>query len=418
MSRRLKIRVITVIAWVLRHYLRSRFWMGLLRRFPRLAWLPHPGAPIRLTVHHADAVDVLDLNRNYEVPYLQKMLELGAPFMLGLPDSQAHSRQRCSVHRVLAPIALTEVGESSRKAADVLLDGKSRIEIVHGLTDEVLKSTVGVHLGTGTPSVPQLKAARAVFRHIFINPFNSPDVVDDARTGAGALIDHVQGKIDDLRAKPGPVQNDVLGRLIENMDAGSEPHLEDDAELLGQVVGLLVAWVASISRSVAYVVDALLDQPDAMKHAHDVAVAVADELDHGPHPRRNPDDVIEPMWQVLTEALRWQPPVPAIERVCMREGPVEKQTVRREQQVWTVLTAVTMDKQGYQAPREFRLDRSKPDNLTFGHGLHRCLGYDIARAQMSNIAVSLLRRDNVKRACRLQLVGPYPDRLDVTFEDA
>src|SRR5690349_21622964 len=107
MSRRLKIRVITAIAWVLRHYLRSRFWMGLLRRFPRLAWLPHPGAPIRLTVHHADAVGVLDLNRNYEVPYLQKMLELGAPFMLGLPDSQAHSRQRCSVHRVLAPIALT-----------------------------------------------------------------------------------------------------------------------------------------------------------------------------------------------------------------------------------------------------------------------------------------------------------------------
>jgi cytochrome P450 len=413
MSRWLKIKLITVIAWVLRHYLRSRFWMGFLRRFPKLAWLPHPGGWIRLSVHHEDAVSLLELNRNYEVPYLEKMIQLRSPFMLGLPDSDAHTRQRCAVHAVLAPVVLSKVGASSRDAAKAVLGNVSRIEIVHGLTDEVLMQTIGVHLGTGQPSREQLDDARMVFRHIFINPFNSPDVVEDAEAGAGRLHGQV-GRIVAARLDPGaPVKDDVLGRLIQNMRDKKGRYLESDDELIQQIGGLLVAWAASVSRSVAFIVDALLDQPDALRHAHDVAVAVAAELDAKPE---NPDTTIEPMWQVLTEALRWQPPVPAIERVCMREGPVEGQTVRREREVWAVLTAVTMDKVRYPDPRAFKLDRTDQDNLTFGYGLHRCLGLPIARAQMSNIAVELLRRNNVRRACRLQLVGPYPERLDVTFE--
>ena len=70
-------------------------------------------------------------------------------------------------------------------------------------------------------------------------------------------------------------------------------------ELIQQIGGLLVAWAASVSRSVAFIVDALLDQPDALRHAHDVAVAVAAELDAKPE---NPDTTIEPMWQVPAEA--------------------------------------------------------------------------------------------------------------------
>jgi cytochrome P450 len=251
-----------------------------------------------------------------------------------------------------------------------------------------------------------------VFRHIFINPFNSPDVVEAAECSAGLLLGHVRGLVKTRRGLADPGDHDVLGRLITNMNDKREPYLETNDELVGQLVGLLVAWIASVSRSVAYIVDALLDQPDALRHAHEVAVEAAKQLDAG----ADPDKAIEPMWQVLTEALRWQPPVPAIERVCMRAGPVEGQTVRREREVWAVLTAVTMDRRGYESPREFRLNRAQPDNLTFGHGLHRCLGFWIARAQMSNIAVALLRRNNVQRACRLQLVGPYPNRLDVTFD--
>jgi len=63
----LKIKRITAVGWVLRHYLRSRFWMGFLRRFPRLAWLPGTTflPLIRLSVHHEDAVTVLPQDGGY-----------------------------------------------------------------------------------------------------------------------------------------------------------------------------------------------------------------------------------------------------------------------------------------------------------------------------------------------------------------
>jgi cytochrome P450 len=201
-------------------------------------------------------------------------------------------------------------------------------------------------------------------------------------------------------AKPGENVVDFL--LAGYMQGGADPHLTSVPEVIGQVVGLLVAWAASVSRSMAYAIDAMLDQPDAIRKARDVAR----DGDH------------DGMWELLQEALRWQPPVPAIERLCLRAGPVHGETVRRERDVSVVLTAVTMDKQGYPEPRRFGLDRGRQDNLTFGHGLHRCLGFEIARQQMSGIALSLLRRDNVQRACKLQLVGPYPDRLDITMDPA
>jgi cytochrome P450 len=407
----LKIKVITAVGWLLRRYLRSRFWMGFLRRFPRLAWLPGTRflPLIRLSVHHEDAVRVLELNRNYAVPYLEKMEQLGAPFMLGLDQSEAHTRQRAAVWNVLEPIALDEVGKTSRAAAEAALQDKAGIELVHGLTDAVLEKTIGVHLGTGTTSPRQLNAARMVFRHIFINPFNSPDVVEAAGRDAKLLLDHVTDVVADRKSavgRGGPYGDDVLGHLLEAMANGNGTRLDSDKELTDQLVGLVVAWAASVSRSMAYTIDALLDQPAALRKANAVAVGLA----------KDPAADVEPMWEVLTEALRWQPPVPAIERVCMREGPVEGQTVRREREVWAVLTAVTMDKAGYHEPHRFKLDRPDQDNLTFGYDLHRCLGLPIARAQMSQIAIALLRRPNVKRACKLQLVGPYPDKLDVTFE--
>jgi hypothetical protein len=35
---------------------------------------------------------------------------------------------------------------------------------------------------------------------------------------------------------------------------------------------------------------------------------------------------------------------------------------------------------------------------------------------MSQIAIALLRHRNVRRDGKLQLRGPYPDKLEVTFE--
>jgi cytochrome P450 len=400
--RRLRIAYIELKSYVLRKYLRSHFFMGLLRRYPRLAWLYSDGGWIRLVVHHGEAVRVFQENRSYAVPYLRKMEELGAPFLLGLDDSPDHTRQRRALRAALQPIALNEVADTTRTAAEQALRGETRIEVVRGLTDAVLRETIGVHLGTGAVDVDQLDAARMVFRHIFINPFNSPDVVEEAKQGGGRLLDHVRDVVADRRAeiaRGGEEGDDVLGRLLHAMSNGDAGVALRDEELAGQLVGLVVAWAASVSRTTAYALDALLDQPQALERAHRAAT----ERDTGT------------MWKLLAEAMRVQPPVPAVERVCMREGPVEGATVKREQPVSIVLTAVTMDDAQYPGPRRFNADRPGQDELAFGRDLHHCLGFELANRQITEIAIALLRRPDVRRAGKLRLIGPYPDNLEVTF---
>jgi cytochrome P450 len=406
MSRRLRIKYIEIKSRILRKYLRSRFFMGILRRYPRLAWLPGGGGWIRLVVHHDEAVRVFKQNRNYGVTYLKKMEELGAPFLLGLDKSPDHTRQRAALRGALEPVVLDQVVETTKRAADAALAGKTRIEVVRGLTDEVLRETIGQHLGTGKTSPEQLEAARMVFRHIFINPFNSPDVVDAAKVSALALLDHVR---DIVAARRAEIQrgrkdrDDVLARLMDDMaHAKPDKRMKDDKELTDQLVGLVVAWSASVSRSTAYAIDALLDQPAALAQAH-LAAKREDENE---------------MWKLLAEAIRVQPPVPAVERMCLREGPVERMSVARERDVSIVLTAVTMDEGQYSGARRFDAERDprEQDNLAFGLDLHRCLGFDLASRQMSHIAIALMKRPNVQRAGKLRLAGPYPDRLEVTFE--
>jgi cytochrome P450 len=405
MRRRLRIKYIEIKSSVLRKYLRSRFFMGILRRYPRLAWLHGETGWIRLVVHHGEAVRVFEQNRNYGVTYLKKMEELGAPFLLGLDKSPDHTRQRAALREALEPVVLDQVVATTKRAAGDALAGKTRIEIVRGLTDEVLKETIGHHLGTGTTGPEQLQDARMVFRHIFINPFNSPDVLDAAKLSALALLDHARDIVAARRAEVQRGRNDredVLARLMNDMArATPDKRMKDDKELTDQLVGLVVAWSASVSRTTAYAIDALLDRPAALAQAHEAA--------------KREDE--EEMWKLLAEAIRVQPPVPAVERLCLREGPVERMSVAREQDVSIVLTAVTMDEVQYPSARRFDAERGhdEQDNLAFGHDLHRCLGFELARRQMSQIAIALMKRPNVQRAGKLHLAGPYPDRLEVTF---
>ena len=400
----LRIKYIELKTYILRKYLRSQFWMRLLRRYPRLAWLPGSNGWVRLVVHHDEAVRVFADNRAYAVPYLEKMEALGAPFLLGLDQSDDHTRQRAALTAALRPLALQQVEKTTRRAADQALAGKTRIEIVRGLTDVVLRATIGQHLGTGDTSPAQLDAARMVFRHIFINPFNSPDVIDAATDGAADLLSHVRDIVAARRAeveRGRKDRDDVLGRLIWDMRQGEpDQRLNGDEELTAQLVGLVVAWAASVSRTTAYSLDALLDQPEALAKAHEAAVA----------------NQADAMWELLAEAIRVEPPVPAVERLCLREGPVQGVTVARERDVSIVLTAVTMDDTAYATPRRFDAARPSQDNLAFGYDLHRCLGFELAKRQMSQIAIALLRHRNVRRESKLQLRGPYPDKLDVTFE--
>jgi cytochrome P450 len=371
---------------IFRTILRSRFLMARARRFPRLAKLPSG----RLIVHHADAVQVLRNGRRFGVPYLAKMEELRGAFVLGLDDGKEHKRLRAAVEAAVDRCDLDALHDESRARADELLAGRNRIEVVGELTDRVLASTIGRYLWSRDVSRRQLDDSRAVFRDIFINSLKDPRVSRQASDAAGRLRAYVESEVGERR--PPWDQSDILGRLLADRRL-------DSAEVVNHGIGLLVAWAASVSRGMAFAMDALFKQPDGFA----LAQAAAMRADRAA------------MTEVLTEAFRFVPPAPAVERVCRRETPVRRRAVRRESDVAVVITSAMMDGDVVDEPGRFRVGRRCDHDLTFGLGSHACLGREIARAQLTGILIALLRRPNLQWAYGIKLDGPYPHRLEVTW---
>jgi cytochrome P450 len=383
--KRLRYLWIDARAVVFRAILRSRFLMSLARRFPRFAKLPGVG---RLIVHHEDATDTLKRGRGFGVPYFAKMHDLGGHFVLGLDGGKEHKELNAAIEAAIAGCDFAALHRESYECAERLLGPKDRIEIVGELTDPVLEFTIGTHLGIGDVTKRQLDDARTVFRDIFINPLRDPRVSERAVESVGRLREQIKAAVEERVANPH--DRDVLARLVRAWP--------NEEEVVNQGIGLFVAWAASVSRAMAFAVDALFKVPEGFELAREAATA----------------NDARAMQDVLTEAFRFVPPAPAVERVCRRERPIRGQLVRREAAVAVVLTSAMMDSGKIDDPRHFRVGRPAEDDLTFGHGIHACLGRKLARKQMTGVMLALYSRE-LKWAYGIKLDGPYPHRLEVTW---
>jgi cytochrome P450 len=386
---RLRLIWIDVRVMAFRTILRSRFLMELARRFPRFAKLPNHA---RLVVHHEDAVDALARGRGFGMPYLQKMRDLraeepGGVFVLGLDDGPEHARLRAALQVAIDRCDLQALHDDSRRCADELLGTCRRIEVCSELTDPVLAATIGGRLGVAIEP-RHLNDGRAVFHDIFINGLRDPRVSRRAGEASAELHRHFTPLIE--RGRGG--DDDILGRLI----AGGQM---SRVELIDHVIGLFVAWSASVSRAMAFAMHALFKYPDGYELAKRAASAGDREL----------------MNEVIREAFRFMPPAPAVERLCRRETPIRGRAVRREGQIVVALTSAMMDDGVVDEPGRFRIDRPCGEDLSFGSGSHACLGRDLALAQLSGILIELFRRPGPKWAYGLKLEGPYPHRLEVTL---
>jgi cytochrome P450 len=389
----------TLKALVLRLLLRRRLWMSMRRRLPPW-WFPLTN--ILLLVRHDDVVDVLKRDRDFGVPFLPTMEALGAPFILGLDRSQAYERERDVLAYAMSAVDLPGVDRQARTEAWRELGRcEGRIEIVAGLTEPVLMRSIETYLGTGPSDEQQLEDARDVFWDVFINPLQDPWVHKYAQDAAKRLFTQVGGVVADRRAQtrrgeaPG---NDVLGHLLQMDTFGNGPGLTND-QIVANLVGVLIAWVTQVSRTMAFTFDELLRQPKTLDRAHACA--------------RDGDGAA--VTEVLMEAMRLMPSVPAIERVCLRDSRVGGKVIKRDTRVMVALTSAMMDPKAVPHAADFLPGRPDDAYLQYGQGLHTCPGRPISLVQMTAIAIELLSRPNVRRGSRLKWELPYPRRLEVKF---
>jgi cytochrome P450 len=157
------------------------------------------------------------------------------------------------------------------------------------------------------------------------------------------------------RARPG---DDLISELAAVVEAGGDRLTED--ELIGTAVLLLNAGHEASVNGAANSWWALFRHPDALA-------------------RLRADPALVPT--AIEELLRFDTPAPMFERWVLEDIEIDGIAIRRGEELALQFAAANRDPAAFARPDEIVLDRSPNPYLSFGAGIHYCLGAPLAKVE-------------------------------------
>jgi cytochrome P450 len=103
----------------------------------------------------------------------------------------------------------------------------------------------------------------------------------------------------------------------------------------------------------------------------------------------------------IEEMFRYVSPVACMRRTALEDLTIGETAIACGDKVVLWFSAANRDPDVFSAPHEFRIDRAPNEHLTFGWGIHFCLGAHLARAEVRAFLEQALRR-----GIRFELAGP------------
>lgn len=188
----------------------------------------------------------------------------------------------------------------------------------------------------------------------------TPAMEEAAVTAAQDFSDFLRAYVIERRAKPA---DDLITHLIAAETEGER--LTTD-ELITTCILLLNAGHEATVHTIGNGVKALLQHktgPEALA----------------------PDRI----GATVEEILRWDPPLHLFTRWAYEDIEVMGHSLRRGDRIACLLGAANRDPRLYDAPHKFKPERADQGNLSFGAGLHFCVGAPLARLELQ-IALPVL----------------------------
>jgi cytochrome P450 len=106
--------------------------------------------------------------------------------------------------------------------------------------------------------------------------------------------------------------------------------------------------------------------------------------------RANPALVVD----TVPEIIRWQTPVIHMRRTAVADAEIGGKPVKAGDKVVVWYISGNRDEDAIERPNEFIVDRRRPrEHMSFGFGIHRCLGNRLAELQLRILWEEVLRRD-------------------------
>ena len=185
------------------------------------------------------------------------------------------------------------------------------------------------------------------------------------------------------------VNAEPKGDLISMLAHGEATRNMEPMEYLGNVILLIVGGNDTTRNSISGGLLALNQNPDQYAKL---------KADHG---------LITSM---VPEIIRWQTPLAHMRRTALEDVEFEGQKIKKGDKVVMWYVSGNRDERAIENPDAFIIDRERPrQHLSFGFGIHRCVGNRLAELQLK-----IVWEEALKRFPDIQVVGE-PRRVYSSF---
>ena len=283
-------------------------------------------------------------------------------------DPPEHTRLRGLVNKAFLPGTITAFRPQIESITRHLLDrleGDSEIDLVGQFTMQLPALVIMGMLGVEPSHLHRIKSWSDDIMLFIGSAQDTPGKYELARRGAHGMAEFFRTEIAKRRAEPG---SDLLSLLIAARD--ERDSLSED-ELVATAMLLLFAGHETTTNLLSTATLALMRNRDQLHRFV-----------------REP----ELSGTAVEEFLRFDAPTNAMTRIVRTEHEVAGRTLRAGERVFAIINAANRDESQFADPDRLDIGRMPNRHLTFGQGIHFCLGAQLARLEARTALPLLLER--------------------------
>ncbi len=285
-------------------------------------------------------------------------------------DPPRHDEQRKVVSPIVAPANLQNMSGIIRDRVCRVLDGLPRNETFDWVERVSIELTT--LMLTTLFGFPEEDRAKLTFwSDCATQDVNAGGIVDSEQKRLEILSEALRvftGMWHERAAKPPGF--DLISMLAHG--EATRNLVNDPAEFLGNLTLLIVGGNDTTRNSMSGGLWALCKNPDEYKKLY-----------------ANPALVTS----AVPEIIRWQSPIVHMRRTAVADAELGGKQIKKGDKVVMWYISGNRDEDSIDRPNEFIVDRARPrHHLSFGFGVHRCVGNRLAEMQLIILWEEILKR--------------------------
>lgn len=283
-------------------------------------------------------------------------------------DPPNHTRLRKLMSIAFRPKATERLRERAGQIVDAQIDvalERGSMDVIADLALPVPATLICEMMGVPTADRAKFTEWTSAATHLLAAMLQDPEIVARGLDAANQLAAYFTALIAERRKD---LREDILSDLIRAEEEGDRLSPE---ELLSQCIGLLIAGFETTIGLIGNGVRALLNHPDQF-----AALQADPSLVAG----------------TVEECLRYDGPILLTIRITREAVAFGDRIIPPNTPVMCMLGAANHDPAHFVDPDRFDIRRKDNDHLSFGGGMHFCLGAHLARMESQQAIGGLARR--------------------------